>query len=73
MKRIAVFNVKNQDTLLDIALTLGAMNETNKVISSWTAHTKYLLPEPVTHHKAHKGHLARSILRHHWEDQERQS
>ena len=26
---------------------------------------------PVTHHKAYKGHHARSSLRHHWEDQER--
>ena len=44
-KRIAVFNVNNQDTLLDIVLTLGAMNAMNMVISSWTAHTEYLLPE----------------------------
>ena len=44
-KRIVVFNVKNQDALLDIVLTLGAMNVTNMVISSWTAHTEYLLLE----------------------------
>ena len=41
-KRIIVFNVKNQDTLLNIVLTLGAMNVTNVVISSWTAHTENL-------------------------------
>ena len=45
MKMIAVFNVKNQDTLPDIVPTLGAINATNIVISSWTAHTEYLLPE----------------------------
>ena len=45
MKRTAVFNVKKQDKLLDIVLTLGAMNATNMVISSWTTHIKYLLPE----------------------------
>ena len=44
MKRIVVFNVKNQDTSLDIVLTLGAMYVINMVISSWTAHTEYLLP-----------------------------
>ena len=48
-KRTAVFNVKNQDTSLDIVLTLGNMNATNMVISSWTAHTKYLLPELQRH------------------------
>ena len=37
MKRIAVSNVKNQDTSLDIVLTLGAMNVMNIVISSLTA------------------------------------
>ena len=36
MKRIAVFNVKNQDTLHDIVLTLGAMNVMNTVVLSWT-------------------------------------
>ena len=44
-KMIAVSNVKNQDILHDIALTLGAMNVINMVISSWTVHTEYLLPE----------------------------
>ena len=39
MKMISVFNVKNQDTLHDIVLTLGAMSTTNTVIPSWTAHT----------------------------------
>ena len=37
MKRIAVFNVKNQDTLHNTVLTLGSMNVTNTVISSWNA------------------------------------
>ena len=52
MKRIAVFNVKNQDTLHGIVLTLGAMNATNMVISPWTAHREYLLPE-------HQWHITR--------------
>ena len=50
---LLVFNVKNQDTSLDIVLTLGAMNVTNMVISSWTAHTKYLLPEHQCHITRH--------------------
>ena len=44
-EEIAVFNAKNQNTLHDIVLALGAMNVMNTVISSWTAYTKYLLPE----------------------------
>ena len=50
-KKIAVFNVNNQDASLDIALTLG-MNVMNTVISSWTAHTKYPLLE-------HQHHITR--------------
>ena len=49
MKRIAVSNVKNQDILHDIALTLGAMYTINIVISSWTVHKEYLLPEIQKH------------------------
>ena len=43
MKRIAVSSVKNQEILHDIALTLGAMNGMNMIISSLTVHTEYLL------------------------------
>ena len=45
MKGITVFNVKNQYTLLDIILILGAKNVMNMVISSWTAHIEYLILE----------------------------
>ena len=45
MKRIAVFSAKSQDILHDIALTLGAMNVMNMVISSLIVHTEYLLQE----------------------------
>ena len=45
MKRIAVFNVKNQDTSLNFVLISGAMDVMNMVISAWTAHTEYLLIE----------------------------
>ena len=45
MKRIAVSSVKNQYILHNIALTLGAMNVTHMVISSWTVHAEYLLQE----------------------------
>ena len=31
------------------------------------------LGTPATHHKSHKGHHARSNLRHHWEDRDRQN
>ena len=53
MKRIAVFDVKNQETSLDIVLTLGAINVMNMVILSWTAHTEYLLPELQQHITRH--------------------
>ena len=43
----------NQDTLLNIVLTLGAMNVTNMAISSWTVHTEYLLPEHQQHITRH--------------------
>ena len=39
------FQCQEPGHLLDIVLTLGAMNVINMVISSWTAHTEYLLPE----------------------------
>ena len=48
-KSIAVSCVKNQDISHDIALTLGAMNVSSMVISSWTVHTEYLLLEPWQH------------------------
>ena len=53
MKRIAVFNVKNQNTLLDIVLILGAVNATNMIILPWTAHTEYLLLELQQHITRH--------------------
>ena len=53
MKRIAVFNVKNQDTSLNIVLKLDAMNvQWIQSYSSWTVHTKCLLP-------AHQWHITR--------------
>ena len=74
MKRITFFNVKNQDTSLNIVLTLGAMNVMSRVIIMDCPHTKYLLLEhqwDIIRHT--EGHHARLSLRHHWEDQEKWS
>ena len=74
MKRIAVFIVKNQDTLHDIVLTLGATYAMNShiIMECPTQNTSFQNTSDASY-KAHKGHHARSSLRHYWEDQDRWS
>ena len=66
-----VSSIRNWDTSHDITLTLSSMNVMNVVMSSWTAHKRYLLKEPQQLTTNLTVTMPDQVVRHHCEDRHR--